>query len=77
MSQCTWVDEGGRCSAPAEHRKLDSIGRVWAELCNDHFDIFEDAVQRFLSGAEGPGKFLASWVRASGGSEKMAKDMAR
>ncbi len=71
--QCTWQDPPDkRCSLDGTHDHKDNLGVVWASLCDAHHEKLERDTDPENLGIEA---CLSSWVRAGGGSKKMAERM--
>jgi len=66
VTKCTWKD----CEAPAEHPQVAEDGEVWANLCPQHHDVVEKALE-----AMEPRKVLWAWVNAQGGAKLAAGRM--
>jgi hypothetical protein len=65
--KCTWVN----CINEAIHSQKDRNGNEWANLCEGHDSELEDAISSGM-----PKRILNCWVKASGGSKKMAEEMS-
>lgn len=67
--KCTWKD----CQREAECPQKDKTGKEWANLCKEHDKEIEDV---FKSEKFDVKKVLKCWVLASGGADKLSKEMA-
>ncbi len=63
-SECTWKD----CNSKAINIQLDKNGKEWANLCKNHHNELEEAIDN-----PQPKKVLRAWVLASGGAKKMVR----
>jgi hypothetical protein len=62
--RCTW--EG--CVADATHPQLDKAGHIWAQLCNEHHNELDAALEALSVKAT-----LRAWVKAQGGAKAAAR----
>jgi len=68
VTKCTWKD----CQRAAEHPQIAKDGEEWANLCQDHHDVVEEAM-----GALEPRMLLWAWVNAQGGAKAASGRMVR
>ncbi len=66
--ECTWKD----CKKEAMRIQLDKNGKQWANLCEEHHNELEKAMDIFINDANFK-KMLSAWVMAQGGA-KVALD---
>jgi hypothetical protein len=69
---CTWLD----CESVATHAWIDKDGKQWANLCDPHHAMLDEAStgSAQVVSAWIP-KLLSYWVKAQGGSKKAASRM--
>lgn len=63
MTKCTWVD----CENEATKSQIGKDGSVWANLCESHNGMIENAIVNSDAKA-----ILSYWVKAQGGAKKAA-----
>lgn len=63
---CTWKD----CDGIAAFSQYDKNGKEWANLCDEHNEELDAAVED-----PSPKAILRAWVLASGGAKKITDDM--
>lgn len=64
--KCTWKD----CSQEAHHNRLDKQGNPWAELCDEHQILLDEAIN-----SGDAKKILSAWVKAQGGAKAATRRM--
>lgn len=71
MNRCTWRGKNkDRCTEIGTHPQTGQGGAVWANLCDEHHNKLEDAINN------GDVRLMVGyWVAASGGPKKMAESM--
>lgn len=69
--QCTWVG----CTDKACHMLCDKHGKIWARLCDKHYQQHDVSVTNAVrqGGKDNIRKMLGAWVKSGGGAEKMSK----
>jgi hypothetical protein len=65
-NKCTWQN----CNNFAVHKILNSKNKIWAELCNEHNNILNDAIVN-----SNPLRLLGIYSKANGGAEKLANKL--
>ena len=61
--KCTWVD----CINTATKPQLNEQGNQWANLCDEHHEQIQKAIEELDVKA-----LVSAWVKASGGAKKLA-----
>lgn len=68
MTRCTWKE----CEQDARHPQIAQGGEVWANLCDQHHQEMEAAIEKL-----DPKTLLRAWICAQGGAEAAAKRMTK
>ena len=75
IKKCTWL----RCNNDAKHKMKAKDGEIWAELCQEHYELHDKDLMDVVSNTdkESIKKMLSNWVKAQGGSKKVSERIFR
>lgn len=69
---CTWV---GCKRTASQFKAAGDNHEAWASLCEEHYELLDTAENDFLFNGTSPKLLLAYWIKAQGGSKKVAERM--
>lgn len=69
--KCTWKE----CVSEAVKPLMSKDGKVWANLCSEHFQKHEEDAERAIKegGRDNMKRMMSNYVKAQGGAASAAK----